>query len=289
MKRCLSCEAIFGGEDWTCPACGRRPPGREGLLLFAPELAEGGFGDADYAHEAIAAAEARHFWFDTRRRLVIGAVRRHCPQARSLLEVGTGTGFVLEGVRAAFPGLAVSGADALLASLARAARRLEGAALFQMDARRIPFRDEFDALLALDVIEHVEEDEAALREMLCALRPGGALVLTVPQHPWLWSTVDAWSGHRRRYTRRLLLGRLGAAGFRVASLTSFTSLLLPLLALARLRRPKLQEFDPLAELRIAPATNAVLRLVSAMERTLIRAGVPLPAGGSLLVVARRPA
>jgi SAM-dependent methyltransferase len=219
---------------------------------------------------------------------VVAALRRHCPHARSLLEVGAGTGFVLEGVRAEFSGLAVTGTDALVASLSRAARRLQGAALCQMDARRIPFRDEFDALLALDVIEHIDEDETALREMRSALRPGGALVLTVPQHPWLWSTVDEWSGHRRRYTRRDLLGRLSAAGLRVAYVTSFTSLLLPLLALARFRRPKLQEFDPLAEVSIAPGTNAVLRFVSAVERALIRAGMTFPAGGSLLVVAHKP-
>ena len=172
MKRCLRCEATFPGEDWTCPACGHHPATRDGHLVFAPELAEGGFGDAAYAHDAIEAAEARHFWFDTRRRLVLHALRRHCPQARSLLEVGSGTGFVLEGVRAAFPALVAAGTDALLASLSRAARRLPGTVLLQMDARRIPFREEWDALLALDVLEHIQEDDAALREMVGALRPG---------------------------------------------------------------------------------------------------------------------
>jgi SAM-dependent methyltransferase len=156
-----------------------------------------------------------------------------------------------------------------------------------MDARHIPFRDEFDALLALDVVEHIEDDRAALHEMAQALRPGGVLILTVPQHPWLWSALDEWSGHKRRYERHELRARLAGAGLRVERLTSFSSFVLPLLVLAR-RRPKPAVFDPLAELRISRPLNALLRLPSALERGLIGAGVSFPAGGSLLAVARRP-
>jgi SAM-dependent methyltransferase len=286
MRRCLRCDASFAGGDWTCPACGVRPAEQGGTLLFAPELASGGFGDADYAFAAIVEAEARHFWFDMRRRLVLWALRRHLECARSLLEVGCGTGFVLEGVRRERPGLMLAGTDVLAESLARTAPRLPGVKLYQVDARRIPFREEFDALLALDVIEHIEEDEVALGAMLAALRPGGALVLSVPQHPWLWTEIDAWSGHKRRYRRPELVARLRGAGFQVEMVTSFATLILPLLVLARKRRRR--TFDPLAELRIDPRVNSLLRLLSTFERGLIFAGVRLPAGGSLLAVARRP-
>lgn len=287
MKRCLSCDAGYGGPDWSCPVCGARTLERDGRLVFAPELAEGGFGDADYAHEAIAAAEARHFWFDSRRRLVVSALSRHAEKAQSLLEVGCGTGFVLEGVRRARPHLALTGTDVLVSSLSRTAQRLPDATLLQMDARRIPFREEFDVILALDVVEHIEDDRAALAEMARTLRPGGVLILTVPQHPWLWSAVDVWSGHQRRYERAALRQRLCEGGLRVERLTSFSALILPLLALAR-HRPKPATFDPLAELRISAPLNALLRLPAALERGLIGAGVSFPAGGSLLAVARRP-
>jgi SAM-dependent methyltransferase len=286
LKRCLSCGTGYGGGPWLCPTCGERPMEKDGLLVFASELAGGGFGDAAYAHEAIVAAEARHFWFDTRRRLVLSALQRHAQGARSLLEVGCGTGYVLEGVGHACPDLALTGTDALLASLSRVAQRLPDATLLQMDARHIPFRDEFDVLLALDVVEHIEDDRAALAEMARALRPGGVMILTVPQHTWLWSTLDEWSGHKRRYERGVLRERLVAAGLRVERLTSFSALVLPLLILAR-RRPQRSAFDPLAELRIAGPLNALLRLPSTLERGLIGAGVSFPAGGSLLAVARR--
>jgi len=289
MKRCLRCEATFVAEGWACPSCGYEPEQRHGHLVFAPGLLDGGRSDAEYTDDAILEAESRHFWFEGRSRLVEWALQRHLPEARSLLEMGCGTGFVLMGLRAAFPHLRLCATDSRVETLAHATRRLPGVPLYQMDARHVPFRAEFDAVAAFDVIEHIDEDEAALREMTAALRPGGGLLVTVPQHPWLWSTVDEWSCHRRRYTRGELLARLSAAGLQVSFVTSFTSLLLPLLALARLRRPPLQEFDPGAELRIGSFGNAVLRRISAIERVMIRAGATFSAGGSLLAVGRKPA
>jgi len=288
VKRCLFCETSFASEGWECPGCGRSPERRGPFPLFAPSLLEETGRDADYAHDAIAAAELRHFWFRSRRRLVVWALRRYFPSAASVLEIGCGTGFVLEGVREAFPGWRLAGTDALVASLERTAPRLPGTALYQMDARRLPFREEFDVVVALDVIEHVDEDREVLGEFFRALPPGGGVLLTVPQHPWLWSPLDDWSHHRRRYTRGELTEKLGRAGFRLERATSFSSLILPFLIAAR-KRPVGDRFDPLQELRIPGALNALLKMPAALERGLIRAGMSFPAGGSLLVVARRPA
>ena len=289
MKRCLACERTFAAEGWACPGCGREPERRGPCLVFAPELAVGGDGrDADYAHDAILEGEARHFWFRSRLKLVEWVLRRHMGTAGSLLEVGCGTGFMLRGLRTSFPILRFAATDALLSSLAHAADRLAGVPLYQVDARRIPFREEFDIVAAFDVIEHIDEDEAALREMSAALRRGGRLLLTVPQHPWLWSTVDEWSRHRRRYTRRDLSTKLTNAGLEIAYVTSFSSLMLPLLLLSR-RRFTMENFDPAMEIRISSAANTVASAISALERLLIRVGLRFPAGASLLAVAQRPA
>jgi hypothetical protein len=123
--------------------------------------------------------------------------------------------------------------------------------------------------------------------MFQSLRPGGGLLLTVPQHPFLWSAVDDWSRHRRRYTRADLRDKLARAGFRTLCATSFTTLLLPAIYLAR-ARPAPAEFDPCFELRIHPAINALFGALGSIERAFIRAGGSLPAGGSLFVVAQRP-
>jgi SAM-dependent methyltransferase len=157
-----------------------------------------------------------------------------------------------------------------------------------MDARRIPFREEFDVIGAFDVLEHIEEDEAVLAEMARALRPGGGVVLTVPQHAWLWSSVDDFSRHKRRYARGDLLAKLRRAGFQPVLATSFTAFLLPILLASRRRSPKqVADLDPTAELRIGGVANAGCEAVCRLEAALIASGVSFPAGGSLLVAATR--
>jgi SAM-dependent methyltransferase len=232
--------------------------------------------------------EARHFWFRSRNRLIIWTLRKHFAGARSFLEIGCGTGFVLTEVRRSFPALAVSGSDAFTEGLGFAATRLPGVPLFQMDATRIPFDAEFDAMGAFDVLEHIEDDRAALRAMRRAIREGGGVIVTVPQHPALWGPLDDYSCHRRRYTRRELVGKLTEAGFEILRVSSFVSLLLPLLLLSRWRQRRGRAaFDPHAEYRLASPVNAALGWVLAAERLGIAAGLSLPAGGSLLAVARR--
>ena len=94
--------------------------------------------------------------------------------------------------------------------------RVPDADLFQMDARQIPFREEFDVIGAFDVFEHIDQDQTVLEQMHAAVKPGGGIIVTVPQHRWLWSMVDEYSFHRRRYRRMELLQKVKAAGFEVA-------------------------------------------------------------------------
>jgi SAM-dependent methyltransferase len=205
-----------------------------------------------------------------------------------VLEIGCGTGNVLAAIAAGARPLRLVGAEAHAEGLAFAARRVPGAELMQMDARRIPYRDEFDVVGAFDVIEHVEEDEQVLAGMFAACRPGGGVLLTVPQHAWLWSYRDEFAGHRRRYERRGLARKLVAAGFQRPWTTSFVSLLLPLMAVSRLRQRRRQGFDASGELEVDRTLNRLLSVVMTLERKLIAVGLPLPVGGSLLAVAHKP-
>jgi SAM-dependent methyltransferase len=277
-----------GTTGWNCPQCGFAPETMEGYPAFAPELARAASG-YDPAHFAgLAELESRNFWFRARNRLIIWAMERYFPGAARFLEAGCGTGFVLSGVAQAFPGLQITGSELAAEGLGFAARRVPAARLIQMDARRIPFREEFDVAGAFDVIEHIEDDRAVLRALREALVPGGGLLLTVPQHPSLWSEFDARAHHVRRYRAADLRGKLVETGFEIVKMTSFVTLLLPLMYASRLaQRAPGADYDPLAELRIAPWLNWTLERVLDAERALIRAGLSLPAGGSLLVVARR--
>jgi SAM-dependent methyltransferase len=239
---------------------------------------------------ALADVEAGSFWFRARNELIVWAVRSYFPESRSFLEIGCGTGFVLSGLRSAFPAMSLSGSEVLTAGLEFAAKRVPGAELYQMDARQIPFRDAFDGVGAFDVLEHIEADETVLAEMAAALHPGGGLFLSLPQHPRLWSPQDDHALHVRRYTARGLRRKVEAAGFEIIRMTSFVSLLLPMLVAARLRarqRGPERASEGIDELRLPKTLNRALEAIMTIERGAIRRGLSFPVGGSLLVVARR--
>ena len=288
MKVCSGCGEKFNSLGWICPSCYQAPKIIEDYLAFAPELAEVCDGFESSFFTQLASLEAKNFWFRSRNRLIIWALQRYFPQAKSFLEIGCGTGFVLSGIGQAFPNLALYGSEIFTTGLGFAAQRLSGAELFQMDARKIPFEDEFDVIGAFDVLEHIKEDAIVLEQMYRAIAPQGGIVLTVPQHPFLWSQADAYAHHVRRYRACELKTKVERAGFKILRMTSFISLLLPLMLVSRLRqRQPNPEYDATSELSISGWMNASLESVLSLERLAISLGCSFPAGGSLLLIARR--
>jgi SAM-dependent methyltransferase len=289
VRVCSSCGSARCTEDWVCQDCGTRPAVIDGFNAFAPSLASENSGFREEYFADLAELEARNFWFRARNDLIVWAMRTYFPDTQRFLEIGCGTGFVLSGIRPAFPSAELTGSEIFSAGLGFAARRVPSAQFSQMDARHIPYRDHFDVIGAFDVLEHIEEDVAVIGEVGKALRPGGGFIMTVPQHPSLWSPQDEHAFHVRRYTSTGLRRRLEAAGFEVVRATSFVSLLLPMMFASRLRMRQGKpdaDFDAIDELRQPQVVNTLLGSVMTMERSLIRRGLSLPAGGSLLVVAR---
>lgn len=289
MKRCLACETLFVSDLWTCSSCGHVPERRDGHLAFAPELAASADDFPVDVFARLVELEESNFWFLGRNRLLLWALRRWFPNAERILDVGGGTGFVLAAFARELPHVRLTGSELASDGLAVAAARVPQAELLQMDARQIPFRDEFDLVTACDVIEHIDDDARVLRELYRAVKPGGGLLVTVPQHRWLWSASDDFARHKRRYTRRELIARVREAGFEVASCLSFVSLLLPAMILSRLRRRSPTSYDPHAEFESAHRLSPLLGPVMTVESALIRAGIRFPVGGSLLIAAHRAA
>jgi len=158
-----------------------------------------------------------------------------------------------------------------------------------MDARCIPFENEFDVIGAFDVLEHIKEDEQVLAQMCISLKPKGLMLLTVPQHSWLWSSTDEYACHERRYAASDLHQKIELAGFRVIRSTSFITTLLPAMMISRffLRKVSDKKFDATAELKISPWLNALFSRLLGAELALIKRGFNFPVGGSRLVVARK--
>lgn len=236
----------------------------------------------------LAELEDRSWWFRSRNRLIEQTVHRFYGDAASALEIGCGTGYTLGALRSALPGAQLTGTELFEEGLAVARQRWPNVRLMQADARALPFESEFDLLTAFDVLEHIEDDVRALAELRRVVRPGGGLIITVPQHQWLWSDADDYAHHQRRYSRAELISRIEAAGFGIRMATSFVTLLLPAMALSRvsrrLRGSVLGEFDPWAEFRIPEFLNRTFEILAMGERHAIARGVSLPVGGSLLVV-----
>lgn len=289
MKYCLNCENIFQSVNWQCPKCNYHPDAIGGRLFFAPELAEENEGFKSESFDDLYMLENNNFWFRSRNKLIIWALKKYFTGMESCLEIGCGTGFVLAGIEKAFPDVRLSGSEIYRRGLEFASRRVRRADLFQMDARAIPFEKEFDVISCFDVLEHIEDDETVLKQMYRALKQGGGIILTVPQHDFLWSRLDDCAKHVRRYSAADIMAKVKRSGFRVVKTTSFVTLLFPLLFLSRfrLRSDETGSFDPSKELRISGWKNAVLEKILTIERGLIRLGFAMPVGGSLLLIAKK--
>lgn len=238
------------------------------------------------AFASLAAAEDGNWWFRARNRLILWVLRTRVGKVQRFLEVGCGTGFVLHAVRGAFPHADLTASEYFEEGLVYARERVPDARFLQLDARAMQEEARWDVIGAFDVIEHIDEDERVLANLARALVPGGWLLVTVPQHPWLWSALDESACHQRRYTRQELLAKVRVTGLKVEYATSFVSLLVPLMWLSRRQRRNTSN-QMRSEFDIPPWLNRALALVMAIEFGLLRLGLRLPVGGSLLVLARK--
>ncbi|NKI67902.1 methyltransferase domain-containing protein [Collimonas pratensis] len=289
MKVCLACDATYPSLALCCPRCGWSPSMKGRFPTYAPALAEAGSGFKAAFFSELASLEAKHFWFRARNRLIIWALGKYCAEFRSFLEIGCGTGFVLSGIANAYPKARLQGSEIFTTGLVFASEKQSAIDFMQMDARNIPFVEEFEAIGAFDVLEHIVEDEQVLTQIHNALKPSGIVILTVPQHDWLWSPVDDYACHVRRYSAKDIHLKVSAAGFEILRSTSFVSSLLPAMFISRMLqkgRPR-KNMEATAELKISVWLNYLFEAMLRAEVELIRGGVSLPIGGSRLIVARK--
>lgn len=245
-------------------------------------------------YERMYRLEDSYWWFVGRHRLVEALLRTRYGAAGTqnsaaplnFLDVGCGTGAM--SVRLTRWGRVVSAdfsPNALKFSRRRGLKNLVGA-----DAMKLPFADDgFDAIVTMDVLEHLPDDCAAMREFFRVLKPGGRVFATVPAYQHLWSEHDVALMHFRRYQIREMRERMEAAGFRIEKLSHTMTALYPVVALQRRLNARKPPHDPpQAAMPSVPAPlNAALTGFLGAENALARR-MNFPFGVSILCIAVKP-
>lgn len=247
--------------------------------------------------DVLADVEERHFWFRARNDVIaaaIGALLPNFGPSPRLLEVGCGNGNVLQVLRRLGPQAQLVGMDLFDQGFPHARSRCD-CTLVTGDILAPPFpAGAFELIGMFDVLEHIGDDHHALASLHSLLVPGGALVLTVPANPSLWSYFDEIAGHYRRYRDTDLIERLREAQFEVVYATHFMATVFPLLWAARRLRGRVASSSSDAnrraqnELRVRPVVNELLVRLLRWESAWIKRRRFLPVGTSLLAIARKP-
>lgn len=242
--------------------------------------------------DALYQIEQDHFWFAARNNAIADVFKRYIPMDGEIIEIGAGNGAVARDLISNNYDRAV--ADIHLRGL-KYAQTYGIKKCHKLDIYQMPFVDEFDAVCLFDVIEHLDEEALALENIYDSVKEQGKIVVTVPAHQWLWSRDDAVAGHKRRYTRQSLIESIQKAGFKTVECKYIFSLITPLLALRRLIRPdhgaavnpgELVQLNDQAGVKMNPFVNFLLSKLRAIDR-LVQRMLPLPFGGSLLLVAKK--
>jgi 2-polyprenyl-3-methyl-5-hydroxy-6-metoxy-1,4-benzoquinol methylase len=233
-------------------------------------------------YDRMAAHDATHWWYRARRDILASVIRRKValPRLAHILEIGCGTGHNLAMLSRFGDVDAIEIDDH---SRGIAAQRLGR----DVGASQLPELDgvadqSYDMVAILDVLEHVEDERAALKAIARRLRPGGTILITVPQHPWMWSGHDVANHHFRRYTKATLRRAISDAGLKITMLESFNSLLFPLAAADRIVAKITGRKGSDDALPVAPV-NALFEKIFGLERYLV-GRVPMPPGVSLVAL-----
>lgn len=263
----------------------------DGIRCYSPEVAS---SYADYPEDGLDLTDKNadsSFWVSSRNRLFKSIVYdQMAPTGKTkFLEIGCGTGNFIQQI-VENKNLEITGSEIYLKGLLYAKKNLPNVDFIQFDVTQGQIGEEFDLIVAFDVIEHIENDIAAISNINRMLHKGGGLIMTVPQHMFLWSKLDEIVKHKRRYSRRELVTKLQENGFDISYATSFLFVLFPLMLISRMfdKGHEQSQSDEVAlekRVKFPNALNWIFDLFMRVDEILIRKGISLPFGGTLVVVA----
>lgn len=239
-------------------------------------------------YEVMHAVEDGMWWYRGLHANALQLYRRQAPAppGATLLDAGCGTGGLLSKL-AASDGLPPACGLDFSHRAAMLARAKSGCPVTVGTVNALPFRDaSLAAIFSMDVLCHrAAEQNRALAEAYRCLAGGGRLIVNLPAYQWMYSAHDERVHNARRFTRGEVIALLRAAGFRDIHATYWNMLLFPLMMLRR----KLMGPSEKSDVQLYPAPiETLFRGILAFERALLRLGIWLPFGGSIMAVATKP-
>lgn len=231
-----------------------------------------------------------YWWHVGRRFIILTIMLKHFKnfinhRKRIILDAGCGTGGNLTILKKFGK---VIGVDESRNALQRVEKE-EFSKLVLGEVTKLPFPDNFfDCVTLFDVLEHIENDELALRECLRVLKAGAAFMLTVPAYQWLWSGHDEALNHKRRYTKYGIIEKMKKVGFDIRFASYMTTLLFPLMALYRLLKRKLKNQKEASYVRFPLFINNLFIILLRLEAIALWLRITFPFGMSIIVYAKKP-
>lgn len=285
---CSSELAIRPGQELSaCPHCGYKLSSPDHTLVFHPHLSGVHPGMQPEIYGDVISAEEKHFWMASRRNVILSLFKRYVRESAEIIEIGAGTGniakFLFEKGYKKF-----AAGDVHLEALDQA-KRYGIQNRYQFDLIHPPFLEHFDVICLFDVLEHIDDEDAAARSIFKMLKPGGRVLVTVPAYMWLWSRQDAIASHRRRYRLEELKSIFSRNQFKILQARYFFMSLVPFLFVRSIFDKDDGNLEPLdfkKRFRINPAVNFVFAKMLSLENRLLR-DRPFKWGGSILLVAEK--
>ncbi|WP_380787678.1 class I SAM-dependent methyltransferase [Sphingomonas sp. R86521] len=235
-------------------------------------------------YDRMAAHDSTHWWYRARRDILADYLTRYAalPSPARILEIGCGTGHNLP-MLAGFGEVDAIEIDPAAREIAseRLGKPVGDAPLPELTG--VP-RGHYDLIAVLDVVEHIEDDVAALAAMRACLAPGGKILIAVPAHQWMWSAHDTVNHHHRRYSKATLKAAIEQAGLKTEKLGYFNSLLFPLAAAARIAG-RMSGRDDSDDSPPPGPVNALFERIFRLERHLV-GRVPMTPGVSIVTLAK---
>lgn len=290
MIRCTKCTlGVFVEkiDGLKCNSCGFEILVQDNFIAFHPELSGVHSGLADIIFEDVVQVENKHFWWHARKNYIKKIFGKYVKFNEEIIEIGAGTGDVAKFLfDRGYKNISVG--EVHLRGLKFLNKEFVKKK-YQFDLTKVPFYEHFDVVCMFDVLEHIDDDELAIRNVFNMLKPNGKIVITVPAHKWLWCNQDRIASHRRRYEIGQLVKMLHKNGFEILKSSAFFISLLPFMFLRTVidsDRSFVKNEDYKNRFKVHPFINFVLKKILNLEVSLIL-NTSLKYGGSILVVAQK--